>query len=135
MAAEAPPGRISLRAAAEALLTAWDRQQGVTEALVALRAARARGARATARGAQRQPRTDTKQARVLALLGRQESASIAQVMELTGWAPHTVRGFLAGLTRSDISVAVVERVRQVGPSKQGVKGSYSVYRIAPGEAG
>ena len=56
-------------------------------------------------------------------------------MELTGWAPHTVRGVLAGLKRRDISVAVVERVRQVGPSKQGVKGSYSVYRIAPGEAG
>ena len=55
VAAEAPPGRISLRAAAEALLTAWDRQQGVTEALVALRAALARGARATAPGANASP--------------------------------------------------------------------------------
>ena len=55
VAAEAPPGRISLRAAAEALLTAWDRQQGVAEALVALRAALARGARATAPGANASP--------------------------------------------------------------------------------
>jgi hypothetical protein len=37
------------------------------------------------------------------------------------------------LKQRGLAVAVLERVRQVGPNKQGAKGSYSVYRIA--EAG
>ncbi len=32
-----------------------------------------------------------------------------------------------------VRVAVLERVRQVGPDKQGAKGSYTVYHV--GEAG
>jgi hypothetical protein len=42
-----------------------------------------------------------------------------------------VRGFFAGLKkRHGIAVEVLERIRQVGPGKDGAKGSYSVYRIA-----
>ena len=68
---------------------------------------------------------------MLALLRRPEGATIAQVVEATGWQSHTVRGFLAGLkTRQGIAVEVLERVRQVGPDKRGAKGSYSIYRIA-----
>jgi hypothetical protein len=52
-------------------------------------------------------------------------------MDATGWAQHTVRGFLAGLKKKGRSVEVLERVRQIGPGAQGAKGSYSVYRIAP----
>jgi hypothetical protein len=32
--------------------------------------------------------------------------------------------------RQGIAVEVMERVRQVGPDKQGARGSYSIYRIA-----
>ena len=46
-----------------------------------------------------------------------------------GWAPHTVRGFLAGLAKKGIVVEVLERVRQVGHEKAGAKGSYTVYRL------
>jgi hypothetical protein len=46
------------------------------------------------------------------------------------WAPHTVRGFLAGLAEKGITVKVLERVRQVEPNKQGAKGSYTIYRLA-----
>jgi hypothetical protein len=59
-----------------------------------------------------------------------EGTTIAEIMEATGWQPHTVRGFLAGLKRKGVTVEVLERVRQVGPNKQGAKGSYSIYRIA-----
>jgi hypothetical protein len=45
-------------------------------------------------------------------------------------APHTVRGFLAGLANKGIKVDVPERVRQVGPNSAGAKGSYTVYRLA-----
>ena len=41
------------------------------------------------------------------------------------------RGFFAGLKkRQGITVEVAERIRQVGPNKQGAKGSYTVYRVA-----
>jgi hypothetical protein len=47
-----------------------------------------------------------------------------------GWAPHTVRGFLAALVKKGIHVEVLDRIRQIGPSKQGAKGSYTVYRVS-----
>jgi hypothetical protein len=66
------------------------------------------------------------------MLRRPESATVAQIAEATGWQPHMVRGFFAGLKRRGIEVSALERVRQIGPNKQGAKGSYTVYRIAEG---
>jgi hypothetical protein len=67
---------------------------------------------------------------VLALLRREDGATIAQICEATGWQGHTVRGFFAGLKkRQGIEVQVLERVRMVGPNREGAKGSYSIYRI------
>jgi len=42
---------------------------------------------------------------------------------------HTVRGFFAGLKKKEVDVPVLERVRQVGLNKEGVKGSYTVCRV------
>jgi hypothetical protein len=132
----------ALRTAAVTVLAAWDApdRAGLDDALAALRGVLAgspRAARAARpprdSAAPRQPRTGTKQEAVLTLLRRDEGTTIAQVIDATGWQPHTVRGFLAGLKRRGMTVEVVERVRQVGPDKQGAKGSYSIYRIA--EAG
>ena len=82
-------------------------------------------------GAPRKPREGTKQEAVLSMLRRAESGTIAQICEATGWQGHTVRGFFAGLKkRQGIEVQVLERVRQVGPNREGAKGSYSIYRIA-----
>jgi len=50
-------------------------------------------------------------------------------MEATNWQSHAVRGFLAGLKKKGIQVDALDRVRQVGPNKEGAKGSYSIYRI------
>ncbi len=132
---QAPHGalpRPSLRDAACAVLAAWDApdQPGLSAALEALRAALPARASTPRSTAPRRPRPDTKQATVLALLLRPEGASGPALIEATGWAPHTVRGFLAGLTRKGLAVTVLERVRQVGPNKAGAKGSYSIYRIA-----
>jgi hypothetical protein len=126
------PTRGGLRAAAQAVLDAYEQFKPMDEPIAALRAALA-GAAGRARrapGAPRQPRAGTKQEAVLALLRRDEGATIAQIIDATGWQSHTVRGFLAGLKRKGITVAVLERVRQVGPNKEGAKGSYSVYRAA-----
>jgi hypothetical protein len=136
----APTPRASLRDAAAAVLAAWDDEanretdiigalEGPMEALRALLATKP--ARATReRGAPRKPRAGTKQEAVLALLRRDEGATITQIIDATGWQSHTVRGFLAGLKRKGITVEVLDRVRQVGPNKEGAKGSYSVYRAA-----
>ncbi len=72
---------------------------------------------------------------VLTLLRREEGATIAQVIEATGWAQHTVRGFPAGLKTKGLAVKVLERVRQVGHGVRGAKGSYSIFRIGAGEQG
>jgi predicted ArsR family transcriptional regulator len=74
-------------------------------------------------------RQGTKQQQVLAILRRPEGATVAQIAEATGWQPHTVRGFFAGLKKRGIEVGMLERVRQVGPNKQGAKGSYTVYQV------
>jgi hypothetical protein len=127
-------GAAALRMAATTVLEAWGAPRGLDDAISGLRDALAAAPRASGPtrdpAAPRQPRTGTKQEAVLAMLSRDEGATIAQVMDATGWQQHTVRGFLAGLKRKGITVEVLERVRQVGPDKQGAKGSYSIYRTA-----
>ena len=129
--------RLSLRSAARTLLTAWDAcptedtiNNPISRAVEAFRAAsQPRQSRLTR--APGTPRPGTKQAAVLALLRGPEGTTIAQVMEATGWQQHTVRGFFAGLKkRQDITVTVLERVRQVGPGAQGSRGSHSIYTLA-----
>ncbi|MEO3475996.1 DUF3489 domain-containing protein [Roseomonas sp. CAU 1739] len=145
---QGPTGRAAaLRIAVAAVLVAWDapERDGLDDAVAGLRdvlAASPRVPRLTRDpAAARQPRTGTKQEAVLAMLRRDDGVTIAQVIEATSWQRHTVRGFLAGLKRKGLTVEVLERVRQVGPNKQGAKGSYSIYRIAcgatatPAEAG
>ena len=140
LASPAATPRANLRDAAAAILATWDdeanREADMITALdgpmQALRAALVRKPPRTARepGAPRKPREGTKQEAVLALLRREEGATIAQICEATGWQQHTVRGFFAGLKkRQGIEVQVLERVRQVGPNKEGAKGSYTIYRV------
>jgi Protein of unknown function (DUF3489) len=41
-------------------------------------------------------REGSKKAEVLDLMRRSQGASLAEIMDLTGWQPHTVRGFVSG---------------------------------------
>jgi hypothetical protein len=135
--AERTPRRVV--AAAQAVLAAWDASPAqdatdnpISRAIEGLRAALASKPTRAPRdpAAPRKPRAGTKQEQVLAMLRRPEGATVAQIAEATGWAPHTVRGFFAGLKRRQgIEVKVLERVRQVGPNKEGAKGSYTVYHL------
>lgn len=44
----------------------------------------------------------TKHDRILTLLNRREGATVAEMMEVTGWQQHSVRGFLAGTVKNKL---------------------------------
>jgi hypothetical protein len=132
--------RRTLRDAAAAVLAAWagaanraaDMIPALEGPMAALRAALPGGNKARARRdttTPRPPRAGTKRESVLAMLRRPEGATVAQIAEATGWAAHTVRGFFAGLKKRGVAVAVLERVRQVGPNKAGAKDSFTIYHV------
>lgn len=66
----------------------------------------------------------TKQSQLIALLGSSSGATLAQMMTLTGWQAHTVRGMLSGSLRKRLSLNVQSQV------EEGAR----VYRIVEGSA-
>ena len=56
--------------------------------------------------AERKIREGTKQALVIEMLRRPEGATIAEIVEATGWASHTTRGFFAGALKRKLGLAI-----------------------------
>ena len=48
----------------------------------------------------------TKQERVLTLLSQSEGASIEEMMQVTDWQQHSVRGFLAGTVKRKLGFSL-----------------------------
>ncbi len=66
-------------------------------------------------------RPGTKQALMIDLLKRKKGATIEEIVEATGWQPHSVRGAISGTLKKKLGLAVTsERVGDRG----------RVYRIA-----
>ncbi|MDH3770673.1 MAG: DUF3489 domain-containing protein [Nitrospirota bacterium] len=76
------------------------------------------------------PRAGTKQALLIDMLKRPEGATVEQIAAATGWQRHTIRGAISGALKKKLGLNVeATRTREVGPNKNGAKGSTTNYRI------
>jgi hypothetical protein len=65
-------------------------------------------------------REGTKQAQMVGMLKRAEGATLAQIVQVTGWQPHTVRGALAGALKKRLGLTIIS---------EKVEGRGRVYRV------
>jgi Protein of unknown function (DUF3489) len=100
--------------------TGGDAAPGDVEAVkIPAEAERAPAAHTTPAGGK--TREGTKQAALVAMLRRKEGATIAQIVEATGWQPHTVRGAFAGALKKRLGLVI---------ASEKVEGRGRVYRVA-----
>ena len=68
--------------------------------------------------------SDTKHARIIAMLRAPAGATIAAIMTVTDWQHHSVRGFLAGVVHKKLGLNLISELTDKG----------RVYRIKDGKA-
>jgi Protein of unknown function (DUF3489) len=59
-------------------------------------------------------RAESKQARIIEMLRMPSGATIAAMTQATGWQPHSVRGFLAGVIRKKLGFHVASESSESG---------------------
>lgn len=65
-------------------------------------------------------RAGTKQAQIIAMLQRPEGATVAEMVEATGWLAHTVRGSISGALKKKLGLPI---------TAEKVEGRGTVYRL------
>lgn len=66
-------------------------------------------------------RTGTKQAQIIAMLQRPKGATIAEMVEATGWQAHTVRGSISGALKKKLGLPI---------TSEKVEGRGTAYKLA-----
>lgn len=69
-------------------------------------------------------RPDTKLATLIGLLRRSKGASIEELMNVTGWQAHSVRGVLSGTLKKKLGLAVVSEMTEAGERRYRIDGSH-----------
>jgi hypothetical protein len=69
-------------------------------------------------------RSDTKHARIIAMLRTPAGTTIAAIVTATDWQQHSVRGFLAGIIRKKLDLNLISELTDKG----------RIYRIKDGKA-
>lgn len=119
--------KLTVRAAGEAILAAWGLaltlgseglvvetlKQPMANLRIALGEPKAAKAPKEPRapkpaGEPKEPRAGTKQQTVIDMLRAKDGVSNPEIQEATGWAPHTVRGFFAGLKKKGMAVESIK---------------------------
>ena len=72
------------------------------------------------KAAESKSRTNSKQAKVIGMLGRPQGTTIPAIMKACGWQQHSVRGFFAGVVRKKLGHALQSEKKE---------GADRIYRI------
>ncbi len=94
------------KAARKAIVAKRAPRSASANAKVAQKAGPAKKTPESAKKASSAPRGGSKTAHVLDLLKRPGGATAKELMEITGWQPHSVRGFLSGTVRTKMGLPV-----------------------------
>ena len=81
-----------------------------------------RGAKGAKRAKPSSGRQGSKTAAILDLLKRPGGATASELMEATGWQPHSVRGFLSGTLRKKMGLTIASTKGEDGERNYAVKG-------------
>ncbi len=75
------------------------------------------GAKSKGRASPPAVRPGTKQALLIDLLKRKKGATIEEIVEATGWQPHSVRGAISGTLKKKLGLAVTSEKPGDGPRR------------------
>jgi uncharacterized protein DUF3489 len=75
---------------------------------------KASGKRRIKNGPRRQKQSQSKKSQFVPLLQRSEGATINDLMAISGWQAHSVRGFLSGVVVKKMGMKITSEVRDEG---------------------
>lgn len=109
--------------ATEAGLEAIGIEPGVASAVTSARRARPKPAQASEDNGTAKPvaiRPGTKQGQIIAMLQRPEGATVAEMVDASGWLAHTVRGCISGALKKKLGLPI---------AAEKVEGRGTVYKL------